>query len=178
MSTLFEKLFDFFSEFLYALKFWHVLGEDEIGIIQRLGMYQRDLAHGFNWKWPVIEEANITSGALDSTALVAQTLTTSDSHQVTLRGVLTYRVIDARKYILGCENAESVVNDVGTCVVAEVVPTMTLADVLKDDVFAKELQKKMRARAKKWGIHVESFGLADRVKTRVYRIIGSELGGE
>lgn len=175
MIELLDRILNKLGESADALKFWHVLGEDEIGIVQRIGMYNRDLSPGFNWKWPLIELPNFTSAALDSTELSAQTLTTSDGKQVTLRGILTYKVINARKFLLECEDAESVVNDVGACVVAEVVPCFSLSDVLKDEDFSRELRKRMRARAKRWGVYVESFGLADRVSARVYRLISSEV---
>ena len=101
-----------------------------------------------------------------------QTLTTRDGKQVTLRGVLTYRVVDARKYIIGVDGPESVINDVGSAVVAEVVPQCTLKQVLESEEFNHDLLKKVRLRARRWGVQVDSFGLIDRVATRTYRFIG------
>lgn len=176
MTEILARLFDFVIERIVALAFWHVCGEDETGIVQRLGKYKRGLAPGLNWKWPIVERATVTSAALDSTELRAQTLTTEDGYQVTFRGIMTYQVSDARKYILGVEDAASVVNDVGACVVAEVAPMFTLAEIMEGSEFQKELLRRMRLRAKRWGVRVDSFGLVDRVKTRTYRIITGPVG--
>lgn len=115
--------------------------------------------------------------ALDSTVLREQTLTTKDGRKVTLRGVLAYRVIDPRKYILECATAESVVNDVGCGVVAEVIPGFEAAEILGSEDLCKKLLTMMRKRAKHWGVHVESFGLVDRVESETYRIVTGPLTG-
>ena len=107
-----------------------------------------------------------------------QSLTTSDNVQVTVRGVLTYRVVDPRKYILDCGNAVEVVNDVVCCVIADIVPKLTASEVLHEDAFTKELLRKVKLRGKRWGIEVDACGLVDRVATPTYRIIaGSARNG-
>lgn len=172
MTALFERLLDWLVAWMRYLVPFYVLGDDTLGLVRRLGKYKRDLRPGWNWKWPVIEECLTESCALDSTVLREQTLTTRDGGQVTLRGVLAYRVVDARKYILGCATAESVVNDVGCALVAELIPGVTTEDVLSGKI-DRDLTRRVKARARRWGIEVESFGLVDRVRTRTYRFIGS-----
>jgi hypothetical protein len=172
LTALFERLFELIQAWFRYLIPWAILGDDECGLIRRLGCYHRDMSPGWNWKWPVLEQAMTECSALDSDVLREQTLTTRDGHQVTLRGVLTYHVVDARKYIIGVDSAESVINDVGSSVIAEVVPGIDLKDVLQGESFNVLLLRKVRARAKKWGVAVDSFGLVDRVATRTYRIIG------
>lgn len=172
MTVLFEKLFELIQAWIAYLLPWTVLGDDQCGLVRRLGKYHRDLEPGFNWKWPLIEQAMTETSALDSTVLREQTLTTRDNKQVTLRGVLTYRVVDARKYILGVDGPESVINDVGAAVIAEVVPNHTLKQVLETEEFNAELLRKVRLRSRKWGVTVDSFGLIDRVSTRAIRLIG------
>lgn len=172
MTTLFEKLFEILAACWVRLVFWHILGDDQCGLIRRLGCYHRDLTQGWNWKWPLVEEALAETSALDSAVLREQTLTTRDGKQVTLRGVLTYRVVDARKYILGVDGPESVINDVGAAVISEVVPLCTLQEVLEQEEFNEKLFQQVKKRARKWGVAVDSFGLIDRVATRTYRFIG------
>lgn len=150
---------------------WCIVDDNETGIVLRLGQYKRDAPPGLNWKLPLVEDVIVTSAALDSTALREQTLTTADLQQVTVRGVMTYRVSNPRRYILEVEDPESVVNDIGCSLIAEAVPFLSCDEVLTGDSFARELRKKMRARAKKWGVEVEAFGLMDRTKTRAFRLI-------
>lgn len=150
-----------------------VMGDDEVGLIRRFGVFKRYLKKGFNWKIPVIESPLMTTSALDSTVLREQTLTTSDNVQVTIRGVITYRVVEPKKYILDCATAISVMNDVGCCVLAELIPQMTSDVVLRSEDFSKDLLKKVRSRARRWGVEVESVGVIDRVATPTYRLITS-----
>lgn len=171
MTAIFEKLFELVQAFWNYLVPWAVLGDDQCGLIRRLGKYRRDMRPGLNWKLPIFEQAMSETSALDSTVLREQSLTTSDGAQITLRGVLTWRVINARQYILDCGDAQSVVNDVGCGVIAEIVPDYSAEEILQGDVVLKKLRDRVRTRAEKWGVRVEYFGLVDRVRARTYRII-------
>jgi membrane protease subunit HflK len=173
MTLLVEKLLDFLREFIVYFLPFQILGDDQCGLIRRFGKYRRSLKPGWNWKWPVFETAMTEIAALGSMTLREQTLTTRDGKQITLRGVLTWKVSDPKKYILGCDNAQSVVNDVGCCVIAELVPSCDSAEVLSGEGFSDRLERRMRARARRWGITVDSFGLVDRVQTQAYRLITS-----
>jgi regulator of protease activity HflC (stomatin/prohibitin superfamily) len=173
MVELVLKLIEFLSTWFWYISPLVVCGDDECGLIRRRGIYVRELDHGFNWKIPILETHMVTCSALESTMLREQTLTTSDNAQVTIRGVLSYRVINPRRYILDCATAASVINDVGCAVIAEQVPGLKSSTVLRGKLFTKRLLRAMRMRARKWGIEVLSVGLADRVHTRTYRLFNS-----
>src|SRR5687767_618690 len=106
---------DFIKEFFGLIVSWiayltpfAVLEDDRVGLIRRLGKFKRYMKHGWNWKWPLIEFAMSECSALDSTTLREQSLTTKDSVAVTVRGIIAYRVVDPRAYILGTATAISV----------------------------------------------------------------------
>lgn len=174
MATLFEKLFELMQAFWSYIIFWHVLGDDECGLIRRLGKYHRDMKPGWNWKLPLAEQPMSETAALGSSVLREQSLTTKDGKPVTLRGVVTWRVTDARKFILDCDSAQSVITDVGCGVIAELVPDFTAEEILSHADSIKQLRKTVRERGKKWGITIEYFGLVDCVQARTYRIITSD----
>ncbi len=172
MVDILQKLIDLIVAWINHLIPWAVLGDDQVGLIRRLGIFHRYMQHGVNWKIPLIEIAMSETSALDSTVLREQTLTTSDGVQVTLRGVITYRVVEPRRYILDCATASSVLNDVGCCVLAELVPSLESELVLRGDL-GPVLLRKVRARARRWGVDVDSVGVIDRVSTPTYRLITS-----
>jgi regulator of protease activity HflC (stomatin/prohibitin superfamily) len=171
MMAILEKLLDLLQAWISYIIPFHVMGDDQCGLVRRLGRFHRYMRPGLNWKIPVLEQALTDMAALSSTVLREQSLTTSDGVQVTLRGVITYRVIDAKRWILDCDSAQSVMNDVGCCVIAELVPGMSSEEILSGETAMRELTKKVRVRAKRWGVEVDSFGLVDRVQTRTYRFI-------
>jgi regulator of protease activity HflC (stomatin/prohibitin superfamily) len=174
LGALVEKIWDFLALWISRILPWEVMGDDEIGLVRRLGKYKRDLKPGLNFKWPIIEECMSCSGALDSTVLREQTLTTKDGKSVTLRGVVGYQVVDARAWILGCETAEGVLNDVGCGVLADVVPALETQEVINGTEFCRKLRGKMATRGKQWGIKVTSFGLVDRVEAPAFRLLGGD----
>lgn len=175
MLGILEKIFDLLrGAWIYLLPFY-VLGDDQCGLVRRVGIYHRDLRPGLNWKWPVIEQVLVETSTLDSTVLREQTLTTKDGKQVTIRACIAYRVVNPRKYILDCDSAASVINDVGCCVVAELIPEVDLEHVLTGSI-EYDLLQAMRSRARKWGVKVESVGLVDRVQTRTYRLLTGSSG--
>lgn len=179
MFEIVQKIIDLVTAWINYLLPWVILGDDQVGLVRRLGKFNRLLEHGFNWKIPLIETAMSEVSARDSTVLREQSLTTLDGVQVTVKGVICYRVINARTYILGCANAVSVLNDVGCCAVSEVVPTLPASVVLRGigvdgeptDVFETQLLNKVRERAKKWGVKIESIGLVDRTEAPAFRVL-------
>lgn len=184
MIDLLLKLIDLIREVIAYLVPFAILGDDRVGLIRRWGKFHRYTKPGWNWKWPLAELQMDECSALDSTTLREQSLTTRDNVAVTVRGIIAYHVVEPRAYILGTATAISVMNDIGSCVIADVVPLFDAADVLLGDNFQRDLTRKVKARAKRWGVAVESVGLAERVAAPVYRIItgnhrsGSDAGGE
>lgn len=179
MTALLERLLDLvIGWFRYLLPFY-VLGDDMVGLVRRLGVFRRNLRPGWNWKIPVIEEVQDTSGASESITLKVQTITTADGKAVSLSGVLGYHVVDAQKYLLGCGDVAGILNDIGCGVIGEVVPALTFAQVMAnkgDGSAVKECRAKMRERGAKWGIQIDSFGFADRVAARAIHVLGVERG--
>lgn len=177
MTDLILRLVEFLTTWFWHLSPFVVCGDDRCGVIRRFGVYHRDLVPGLNAKWPIVEAHLEDSCALESTMLAEQSLTSRDNVQVTLRGVITYKVVNPRKYILETATAASVVNDVGCCVVSEVAPRFLAASILRGKLFPKRLLRAMRRRSRKWGIEVSSVGLVDRVQARTYRLINSNSEG-
>lgn len=173
--NIFERLFDLLAGLWRYLLPFVVLGDDQVGLIRRLGVYHRDLRHGLNWKWPVVEQELIETSALDSAVLREQSLTCKDGVQVTLRGVITYRVVNPRAYILDVDNPLTVINDAGCAVIGELIPELDSTEVLSGTEFMSKLTRRVRARAKRWGIDVDAVGFVDRTKARTIRLLG--IGG-
>lgn len=171
MTSLLEKLYELLVAWYAALVPWYVLGDDMLGLVRRVGVYHRDLGPGWNWKIPILEEVQECSGAIESAALREQTITTLDGHTVTLAGVIGYHVVDARRYILGCGEFASVLNDLGCGVIGRVGPTLTCEQIMAPKA-ERRFRAVMRTRAAKWGIAVDSFGFADRVRAPAIRLMG------
>jgi regulator of protease activity HflC (stomatin/prohibitin superfamily) len=180
MTAFLDKLFELVRAWFTYLVPFEIIQEDMCGIVLRLGRFHRYTRAGLNWKIPLIEHILVECAALDTTILREQSLTTRDGVSVTVRGELVYKINDARKYILDCGNGASVVNDLGCVCIAQLVCEREAESVLQDadGTFAGLLERRVRARAKRWGLHVDSFVLIDCVKTRTYRIITNSTHGD
>lgn len=174
MTALIERLIDLVISWVKYLLPFHVLGDDMVGLVRRLGVYHRTLTPGWNWKVPVIEEVQETSGAFESSTLPVQTITTRDGRAVSLSGVLGYHVTDARKYLLQCGDAAGIMSDIGCGVIGEIVPGLDFAQVMGkgEGTAASKCRTRMRTKAEQWGIEIDSFGFTDRVAGRVIHVLG------
>lgn len=173
MTELLVKLWETLLLWWGFITPFHVLGDDEVGLVRRVGKFHRFLEPGFNLKIPILESVKYETSALDSTVLHEQSLTSKDGKSVSLKGVLTYRIVDARKYILGVATTVSVMNDVGCVVLANLVPEYDAKEVLQSEEFQKEFLRRVKLRAKRWGVEVDSVGLIDRVEASVLRLLTS-----
>jgi regulator of protease activity HflC (stomatin/prohibitin superfamily) len=113
------------------------------------------------------------TAARDTNVLVLQTQTTSDGFTVAVRGVISYSVTDARRYLLDHDSADGVLNDMGCTVLSRLVPRCTVEEVLFSRSFTRRFQEQARVRGHRIGVYVHSAGLIDRAKLRAYRIVGN-----
>lgn len=151
---------------------WAILPDDHLGLVRRFGVTHRLMKPGWNWKYPLVEQPMTECSALESTVLREQSLITRDGVSVTLRCVITYRVVDAKAWIVNVNDAQSVMNDAGCLAVAELVPEFNAVDVLHGRGFIRKLRRRIRERAAPWGAKVASVGLADRAEAPVVRVVG------
>ncbi len=171
MTELLLRLIEWLREGWRRFQPWHILQEDEAGILMRTGRYHHDLHPGWNWKLPLLDSIRYCTRALDTNLLAKQTLTTADGKTVMLQGIITYYVTDPKAYILDVNEADSVLNDTGIAAIARLAPRFTADQILNGTEFTRALRREARRRARPFGIYVKSVGLADRVLTRAYRLV-------
>jgi len=174
LTSVLDRLIDLLLAAWRWLVPWAVLADDQVGLIRRLGVTHRIMRRGWNWKLPIVEEALEVCSALDSTALREQSLTTIDGAQVTLRCVLTYRVVDPKLWIIEVETPQTVLNDAGCLAVSELVSELNADEVLQGPEFLIKLARRVRARGRRFGIEVLSVGLADRTTAPTIRLLGKD----
>ncbi len=157
---MFDKLVDVLVLIWRALLPFVVIDPFEAGILLRLGKYRRTLKPGFHWLIPLAEQVLQVNTVPYLHDLPAQSV-----GKYVFRAVLTYRVVNARKFLLGVEDGRSAVEDAAlgslarhACDDPDTHADLALADVCE--------------RVRHWGIRVERLAFADHVAARTYRLIG------
>jgi regulator of protease activity HflC (stomatin/prohibitin superfamily) len=161
---MFDKLIDILTVIWRRLLPFVVIDEFEAGVVLRLGRFHRELEPGFHWLIPFAEETLQVN-----TVPVLHDLPAQSIGGRVFRGVVTWRVRDPKKFLLGVEDGKSAVEDAALGALARNVcpePAKHARRALLD----------MRRRVAHWGIVVERLAFADHVQARTFRVIGG-VGG-
>ncbi|MCI4340584.1 MAG: SPFH/Band 7/PHB domain protein [Thermoplasmata archaeon] len=177
-----DKLVDWLKDAIGWFKFAAVLHVYERGVLLRFGKLHSGsggrfrpkgevLEPGFYFHWPLkIEEVLSHHVVTDPVVMPEQSLTTKDQVSITLTPVVTFDVEDVRLLLLGVSTLEGALADS----VSGVVSNMVLErewDKIVDEDFAHEVEKKVRARAKRYGLKVTEVQFRDVSRCRTIRLI-------
>ena len=166
-----DKLWEFLGQFWDTIKFFAIISVFERGVHLRWGKLVRVLEPGMWWKFPVIDEFMTDIVVPTTNPLHEQTLTTSDGLTVVIRGVVTKSVVDIVKILLQAEDQEGVMADTCYAAISEATVNSTWAEI-QTEAFVKNITKRARKRARKYGINIIELRPMDLVKLRAYRLIG------
>lgn len=157
---MFARLIDILVQIWTRLLPFVIVDAFEAGVVLRLGTYSRSIGPGFHWMWPLAERAMKTNTVPYLHDLPAQSV-----GEVVFRAVVTYRVVDAQKFLLGVEDGRSALEDAALGVLAR----HASAD---KDAALKAALTETRRRVKHWGIEVERIAFADYTKAATFRVMG------
>lgn len=167
---MFDKLIDVLLTSIKVFQFFDVINTWERGVVCRFGKPHRDVEPGFIWILPFfIEKVWSITTVPDVEKLDGQTLTTEDGKIVTLRGVVTYKVVDARKALLEVTTVKSSLEDACSGEIGRLV-SETAAENLTAARFWSRLTRACQSRAGEWGIEIVRVQLSDVAISRNIRL--------
>lgn len=166
-----QQILALLLDFWRLLAFWAIRDRSigQVGFIVRLGQPTRTLKPGWNWKWPLIEEATLEDGRAYAYILDPQSLQTGDGRAVVLRLSVTCRITNVRRYVGAVYDGRSNVQDVAAGELGDVVAASDAHEVLNGEILP-EVLRRVRAVARKWGVTVDSVKLVDAAQTRSLRL--------
>ena len=95
---MFDKLVDVLLQFINLFKLWVIITDWEMGIIMRLGKFNRMAPPGFHWRLPFGIENTYYSNTNMMTRIVGpQSLTTRDDVSVIISVVITEQIEDVKR---------------------------------------------------------------------------------
>jgi regulator of protease activity HflC (stomatin/prohibitin superfamily) len=183
---MFDKLVDLIVSSIKLFFFAFTLHQYERGVLLRFGKYVKEVGPGFHFKWPFDIDEIMFNGTMAKMLLLGpQNLTTKDGTAVAVSYLVTYEIEDITKSIMLVNSSKSAIEYASYGVVNDFVARHTWAelrnihavDEAKDIDLDNELAKKMRRRAKKYGINVLDVGICDLTPSRAIRLITSSPQG-
>lgn len=151
-----ERLIQFLLEFGHWFVPFSVIDPYEGGVILRLGKHQRPCKPGLNWHWPfAVERVLSCTTSLQTTTIVTFPQTIVDGAKLACRIIMSWRVVDPKKFLLEVEGGESFVIETVGPLVAEAVRSATWQEASAPD-YPEKLLKLVRRRGFRWGCEIES----------------------
>lgn len=153
---------------------WEVL-DPTLGWVKfRQGHFHSAGRGGMVFWWPLVTKVEVMSVAEQTLRLEPLSLTTTDSKDVTVRGVIVYEYPNLELMTTTVVDPDDSVRDKALMVIAEAVSQRSKADLLADMV-SKQLDQTMRRQAQallgKYGVKVIRLGLVELAGARPYRIM-------
>ena len=110
---MFDRIFDFISDAWEWLIPWVIIDQYEQGVVLFLGKYTRVVNPGLCFIWPFgIESVKYETVVRQTSYLDPQSLTTKDGKSVTVAGIIIYKIIDIRKFLLDIDEGEDDMNNI------------------------------------------------------------------
>jgi regulator of protease activity HflC (stomatin/prohibitin superfamily) len=168
------QLLQFLANFWRQLAFWAVLDSEQVGFIRRVGVPHREMTPGLNWKWPVLEGAEVEDARDYCVCTDPQSLICKDGVAVVVRLTATCNVFDARRYLLEVCDGRTNIQDLLVGELSWLVQRRS-SDIVLSGKMMPDLERRAAKAARKWGIHVASVRVLDAARARSIRLWQSTL---
>ena len=152
------------SEASKALLDEFVVEENHIGLYFENGNFIEDLKPGRYAFWKGVSKVKLYHQDLRVTSndISGQEIMTADKVSLRLNTLVNYRIVDAYKAVTKVEDASQALYREAQLVLREVIGTRELEAILADkDSVGKELEERLSARMKVYGIEIQSHGIRD-----------------
>jgi regulator of protease activity HflC (stomatin/prohibitin superfamily) len=165
-----DKLIELLVTCWKFFQFCYVLNSYEQAVVLRWGKLNRIASPGWRWNWPcAIERVFRHPVVTDTQPLGEQTLTTKDGVTVTVTGVITFCVADVEAVTLRVQGEkealiDSASGEIGFAVVGADWPELVT------EQFWNGVTIKVRRRAKRYGLEIESVRFKNLVRSNALQI--------
>ena len=168
-----EALLTFVWRFILELWPWTIIDKWELAFRTRSGKHLKELKPGIRVSLPFIDTVLTEPAKLQTANLTNQSVITLDRVNASVSGVTSYHVLSLLTVWMSVHDHEEAMSNLALAALAAELSEMNFADV-RLVLLQRVVQRKIRSRAKVWGIHVDRFELTDLCDSSVYRVMGSD----
>lgn len=167
---MFNELIQWIKEFWNEINPFFIVREYQEGVLLRNGKFKALLKAGFHMKLPFIDECIFQHIVQTTQSLSAQSLLSNDGKNIVVRGMVKYRIVDSKTYILEVFDAIDAISDVAQGIIKNIIMSKSFEECL-DNELDNIITKKCRAEIKKFGVEIMQVTLTDIAPIRSYRLI-------
>jgi regulator of protease activity HflC (stomatin/prohibitin superfamily) len=146
-----------------------VIDTGQVALLRRWGVPHCKLKPGLHWKRPIRDTVETEDGREWTYVLDPQSLRASDGEQLVIRLSVIVRVTDPELYFTKCGDGRNNIQDAACGILSRVVKASTAVDIESGAILPQVL-KGAKAKAKRWGMAVDSVEYHDCVRTRSLRL--------
>ncbi|MDP2314522.1 MAG: slipin family protein [Pseudomonadota bacterium] len=147
---------------LYVSRVVRIAAQWERGVVLRLGKYNRLSGPGVIYVFPVFDNVRFVDTRLLTLDIPHQQVITKDNVPVMVDGVLFFQVVDAERAVISVQDYRYAISQYAQASLRDVIGSMSLDSLLSErDEIQQRIGEAVEARAKAWGIHIDSIRLLD-----------------
>ena len=140
-----------------------IIPQQRVGVVERLGKFQRIMHPGLNMIIPVIDRVRLYHDLrIQQTNVPPQTVITKDNVQVEIDTIIFYQVVDPELATYGISNYEFGVRNITSATMRQIIGKMELDETLSGrEKISTEIRLALDEATEKWGVRIERVEVVD-----------------
>lgn len=170
---MFDKLIDLIVQWISDILPIVIIPSYEEGVQLRMGKFYKVLHPGIHFKIPFFDEILHQHVVVTTISLPAQSLYTADKHNFVVKGVIKYKIVDVKTFLLEVYDAKDALSDITMSIIKNIIISLPAEKCINTEL-DNILTKKARVEAKKWGVDIQQVTLTDVAPIRSFRLINDQ----
>ncbi|OQR54826.1 SPFH domain-containing protein [Bacillus sp. CDB3] len=140
-----------------------IVSQQQVGVIERLGKFQRIMQPGLNVLIPFIDRVRIYHDLrIQQTNVPPQKVITKDNVQVEIDTIIFYQIVDPELATYGISNYEYGVRNITSATMRQIIGNMELDETLSGrEKISMEIRLALDEATEKWGVRIERVEIVD-----------------
>ncbi|MGG2065961.1 SPFH domain-containing protein [Bacillus sp. S14(2024)] len=140
-----------------------IIPQQKVGVIERLGKFQRIMHPGLNMIIPVIDRVRIYHDLrVQQTNVPPQKVITKDNVQVEIDTIIFFQIVDPELATYGISNYEFGVRNITSATMRQIIGKMELDETLSGrEKISTEIRLALDEATEKWGVRIERVEVVD-----------------
>ncbi|MGG6314625.1 SPFH domain-containing protein [Paenibacillus macerans] len=140
-----------------------IVPQQRVGVVERLGKYNRLLTPGLNILIPVIDQVRTYHDLrIQQTNVPPQTVITKDNVQVQIDTIIFYQVVNAEQATYGISDFVYGVRNITTATLRQIIGKMELDETLSGrEKISTDIRVALDEATEKWGVRIERVEVLD-----------------